>query len=148
MGRELRKVPKNFQHPKLDNGNWQPMFEDSYLEAIEQWYKEHKEWLNGVHTSQNKDYKFYAEYSGNPPSVEYYNTFYTPNSEECTHYMLYENTSEGTPCSPAFATIEELAEYAEKNCTTFAYNKATKSEWLQMLTGNNVYHQEGNAIFM
>lgn len=48
-------------------------------------------------------------------------------------YQLWETTSEGSPASPVFATIEELCEYAAENCTTFADFKASAEEWREML---------------
>ena len=62
-------------------------------------------------------------------------------------YQLWENTSEGSPVSPVFATLEELCEWCADNATTFATERATKEQWMRMLDDNFVYHQEGNAIF-
>jgi len=43
-------------------------------------------------------------------------------------YQLWETTSEGSPCTPVFTTLDELCEYAEKNVSTFADIMATKEE--------------------
>jgi hypothetical protein len=63
-------------------------------------------------------------------------------------YQLWETTSEGSPDSPVFKTLDELCEYATENCTTFASFKATKEEWKSMLARNFVCHKEGNNIFI
>jgi hypothetical protein len=63
-------------------------------------------------------------------------------------YQLWETTSEGSPVSPVFATLDELCEWCEDNATTFGTSKATKEEWLQMLDDGFVCHKEGNIIFM
>ena len=41
MGREIRMVPPNWEHPKDDNGNDLPMFDEEYSVA-------RKEWLDGL----------------------------------------------------------------------------------------------------
>ena len=63
-------------------------------------------------------------------------------------FQLWETTSEGSPNSPVFKTLEELCEWCAENTTTFARYKATKKEWMKMLDEDNVYHGEGNALFM
>lgn len=39
MGRELRSVPANWEHPKKDNGEYQPMFNEYYGDALNEWIK-------------------------------------------------------------------------------------------------------------
>jgi hypothetical protein len=34
------------------------------------------------------------------------------------------------------------------NCTTFAHFKASKEEWMKMLSDGFVFHKKGNAIFL
>ncbi len=63
-------------------------------------------------------------------------------------YQLWENTSEGSPQTPVFRTLDELCEYAAAHCTTFASFTATKNEWRKMLDDGFVCHREGNSIFM
>ena len=63
-------------------------------------------------------------------------------------YQLWETTSEGSPISPVFETLDELCKFAAKNCSTFGQNKATVAEWREMLDNNHVYHQEGNIVYI
>lgn len=63
-------------------------------------------------------------------------------------YQLWETTSEGSPSSPVFATLDELCEWCEDNATTFGSFKATKEEWKKMLDDDHVVHQEGNVLFI
>ena len=63
-------------------------------------------------------------------------------------YQLWETTSEGSPNSPVFKTLEELCEWCETNTNTFARFKATKEQWMQMLSDDFVCHQEGNVVFI
>lgn len=155
MGRELRKVPANWEHPKREDGSYQPMYDKFYGDAFNDWLKEHNQWLDGTHPDLKdnpelkEEYPFFAMWGGSPPDVEYYHTKkYLP--EELTHIQLYESTSEGTPQSPVFKNdeFEKLCEYAAENCTTFASFKATKEEWMKMLSDGFVYHQQGNIIMM
>lgn len=153
MGRELRMVPKDWVHPKKQDGEYHPMFETSYKEAMSEWIGNNLLWLEGKHPDQisgnGSKYAFYAQWSDSPPNVDYYNTFYDPKDKSlCTHYQLYEDTTEGTPKSPVFATIDEVAEYAAVNCTTFADYTATKEQWLAMFGVGQVSHTQGNIIFI
>lgn len=50
--------------------------------------------------------------------------------------------------SPRFESVDELAEWAAKNASTFAHFTATAAEWKQMLSDGLVHHREGNAIFI
>jgi hypothetical protein len=63
-------------------------------------------------------------------------------------YQLWETTSEGSPVSPVFASLDELCEYAATNCTTFADCKATAEAWKRMLEEDFVRHEQGNMIFI
>jgi len=52
---------------------------------------------------------------------------------ERTHLMMYENTSEGTPMSTAFATPEELAQWlAENNVRALGGQTASYEGWLRV----------------
>ena len=155
IGRELRKVPANWEHPKGDDGRYQPMREEFYGDALNEWLRNHNEWEGGTHPNLietpelKKKYPFWAMWESNPPDVKHYQTKkYLP--EELTHIQLYEDTSEGTPVSPVFRAdeLDKLCEYAAENCTTFARFKTTKEEWFKMLGGGLVYHQSDNALFI
>ena len=141
MGREIRKVPPGWQHPPSDGtrgGRYKPL----HYGAGGRFETRARAWLAGCakwEAGERPDYAgddaplFYWDWEGAPPSQEDYMLVGVPDSE-CTHFMLYESTTEGTPQSPAFATLEEVAEYAAEHATTFASFKATKEEWLRMLS--------------
>ena len=63
-------------------------------------------------------------------------------------YQLWETTTEGSPTSPVFETLDELCEWCAENATTFGQNRATKEQWKQMLDDSFVYHKQGNSIFI
>jgi hypothetical protein len=48
-------------------------------------------------------------------------------------YQLWETTSEGSPITPVFASLDQLCEYAASNCTTFGQEKASAEGWRKML---------------
>lgn len=63
-------------------------------------------------------------------------------------YQLWETTSEGSPTSPVFATLDELCEWAAGNATTFGSFTASKEDWMRMLGEDFVVHKEGNCVFI
>ena len=63
-------------------------------------------------------------------------------------YQLWETTSEGSPVSPVFESLEDLCSWCADNATTFGSNKATWLQWFEMLSDGLVYHKEGNAVFI
>jgi hypothetical protein len=57
-------------------------------------------------------------------------------------YQLWETTSEGSPISPVFKTIEELCDYAATKCSVFGDSYASPLEWRKMLDEGFVYKEE------
>ena len=109
MGREVRRVPADWQHPKDKNGNFEPLL-DGYADRVAEWDREAAEWAAGKfpdYADEESKKLPFAEWDG-PRPVK---SDYMPDwpVEQKTHIMMYEDTSEGTPISPAFATAEELA---------------------------------------
>ena len=78
-------------------------------------------------------------------AAEAWQEFEPPKGEG---YQLWENTSEGSPQSPVFKTLDELCAWCAKNATTFGHFKTSKEEWRQMLDDGLVTHKEGNMVFM
>lgn len=144
MGRELKRVPMDFDYPigKV----WYGYYDRSY------------DFCHSGYSAGCDGCKAYAKIKGIqlddigcPKFREFYglpeigNLVEPPVGEG---YQLWETTTEGSPSSPVFATIEELCSWCEKNATTFANFKASKEEWMKMLNRNMVCHQEGNIIFI
>lgn len=63
-------------------------------------------------------------------------------------FQLWETTSEGSPQSPVFKTLEELCSWCENNATTFGSHKTSAEDWFKMLNEDFVRHEEGNSIFI
>lgn len=143
MGREVRKVPKDWEHPKDERGRFIPMREGSYESAAREWTANFLRWEAGEHPSRANVVgiaRYFFEYE--PPPVEYGQRgcpMFEHDRDDLTHIMLYENTSEGTPLSPAFERIEDLCEWAATHATTFASFTATAEEWRQMLDAGFVH---------
>jgi len=111
MGREVRRVPEKWEHPKNKNGEYIPLFEGCDLEAhLEEWEKYHESEPNP---------KMYMPRWGEGGAI---------------WYMMYETCTEGTPISPAFKTPEELAQWlTDNNASAFAGRTATYKQWFQTI---------------
>ena len=113
MGREIRRVPGDWQHPKFTRedaphsgriGDYRPLYNEEYHEACAKWY------ADAAAFKPDEFSRWHHEYAGPPPDEQSYrDRAWTP--EEATHIAVYETVSEGTPVTPAFATPEELIEY-------------------------------------
>lgn len=125
MGREIRRVIPNWEHPKKEYPNhqtmrmeegYQPLYDRCYREAADEWRREFAEWEGGERAAHfeesGTDYEFW-DWNGMPPDKNYYRPEWKP--EEMTWFQVYETVSEGTPVTPAFATQEELADYLVAN---------------------------------
>lgn len=124
MGREVRRVPADWQHPQ-EHAGYKPMYEgQDYQSAADEFLKKLAE--EGLQEA--------IEWCGNPPNKD----DYMPNwpEPERTHYMMYEDTTEGTPISPVFATPEELAHWlADTGASSFGSSTATYEQWLPTCRG-------------
>lgn len=110
MGREIRKVPPNWQHPTTERygrTDPQPMYDERFEDAAERWKRGFAE-----HVPTDNDGLEYWEYDSEPPEREYYRPW---KDEEATWFQCWQTVSEGTPVSPPFATLDELAAYLAEN---------------------------------
>lgn len=137
MGREVRRVPANWQHPKDENGSFIPLYGRAYEIDAKSWDEECEKWEAGEfpdYASEESKKLTFEEWSGSRPVREHYMPSW--KKEDCTHYMMYEDTSEGTPISPAFETPEELAEWlADTAASSFAGMTASYEQWLRVANG-------------
>lgn len=134
MGREIRRVPLDWQHPQYTEEdmitrpyirNWtqpryKPLFPGDRLGLrTTEWDAEFKAWCEGERLVVEKedlklaakyeglsDLDSFNEYSGSKPDPNDYTPVWTP--EEAVGYQVYEDVSEGTPVSPVFQTTDEL----------------------------------------
>ena len=144
MGRELKRVPLDFDYMK--ERVWYGYYLS--LTTCKSTNREYCEQCKKMAQIKNipmtdrgcPDWDRYLE----EPLSKLKELLEVPNGEG---YQLWETTSEGSPISPVFETLDELCEWCEDNATTFAHSKANKEKWKQMLSENFVYHKEGNALF-
>ncbi len=122
MGREVRKVAKNWGHPKDDKGCYIPLY-DGYKESTDEF----------MELAEEKGLQEAVDYMRCPDKNDYMPDW---TDEEKTHLMMYEDTTEGTPLSPAFETPEKLAKWlAESNTSSFGCSTATYEQWLSICKG-------------
>ena len=118
MGREVRRVPPNWEHPRWTAGDvprsdwigeFKSMYNETYNEAAENWLAELAKWEAGENPDRERyGDRYLWDWEGNPPDKNYYRPEF---AEEPTWFQLYETVSEGSPVTPPFATEEELIEY-------------------------------------
>lgn len=148
MGREVRRVPADWQHPKNDVpdhrlgmmvSRYKPLHPgEDYQPRVDEWDDECAKWKKGWRPDYCDDAESramtYEQWSGQRPHRDDYMPDWPV--EQRTHYMMYETTSEGTPKSPAFATPEELARWlADTGASSFADMTATYEQWLRVARG-------------
>ncbi len=126
MSREIRRVPKNWEHPKDEKGKYIPLFSAKDYELA---CRESGRALEELDSSDMNEQET-VEGSCGTFRMDEYMVF----DEEPTHYQLYERTTEGTPLSPVFESIEALLKYAAKYCRGWGGSKLSLEAWKEMLT--------------
>lgn len=116
MGREVRRVPADWQHPRDENGHWIPMHQHFPYNAEEVAEGLRDGWLKGE-----------------PPL---YSIDVMPDwpEEQRTHWQMYEDTTEGTPISPVMESPEALARWlADNHESACGDMTATYKQWLSTI---------------
>jgi len=114
MGREIRRVPADWEHPKDERGHFILMYDEEYVTKAREWVVNCIAWEQGTHEdltsgrTTKEEYPFYWEWSDSPPDDATYRPSFT---SEPTHFQIYETVSEGTPVSPVFASRDDLADW-------------------------------------
>ena len=150
MGRELRRVPMDFKYP-LDY-TWYGYFIDHISTCMVEQDEEEERCehckacakIKGVPLTEYgcPDWDAYLA----EPIAKLKELLAPPQGEG---YQLWETTSEGSPVSPVFATLDELCEWCEPNATIFADIHASKDSWKQLLTEHDgwvAYENNGVVI--
>src|SRR5689334_8304129 len=107
MGREVRRVPPDWKHPKWTQEQWReankrgpwdpdadhPLFDETYREAGYTWLARTIEYAAGLYDSMPDDghesYPFLWDWDGQPPTRGYYREREW-TAEEATAYQIYE----------------------------------------------------------
>lgn len=118
MGREIRMVPPNWEHPRYtrDNarysnhiGSFIPLHDSSFKQAAAEWKEGFAAWERGErpdYASDDSKALEYWEWEVMPPERDSYRPDWPEGS--ATWFQVYETVSEGTPITPPFATKAEL----------------------------------------
>lgn len=128
MGREVRMVPRNWQHPTAYRD-----FRDPHSKVFKPLFCG---WKDDVAKFEKmlkagKSVEDCLHYFGGPSPSDYMDSEWEAEGLKPELYVMYENTSEGTPISPAFETIEELARWlADNGASAFGGMTATYEQWL------------------
>ncbi|MFP5041640.1 hypothetical protein [Parasediminibacterium sp. JCM 36343] len=146
----LRKVPSNWEHPKNDKGSHIPLLDGSYAEYSkgfderkEMWNKGFQEDWDIVGTKQIPRYVpkasenegiAFEEWDGEKRLPEAYRPDW-PLGEQ-THFQMYEDVTEGTPISPVFEKVEDLASWLCQELGDGRYPYPA-SKWLEILTSQH-----------
>lgn len=132
MGRELRRVAPNWEHPKDLLGHYIPKHDRSFEAAAAEWKAGYAAWERGEHYNGAGDFNGeFWEWDGGPPDREAHMPNWT--DAERTHFQMYEDTTEGTPVSPVFDSIDKVARWcADNGASVFGSTTATYERWLQI----------------
>ena len=99
MGREIRRVPLDWEHPRDARGRHVPLFDGARLE------EDTIEWQ--VSAAEARRCGDDVEgWCGKRPDPEDYAPAWSP--DEATAWCVYEVVSEGTPWSPVFTEPEAI----------------------------------------
>lgn len=137
MGREVRRVPADWQHPKDSAGRYIPLRGGSYAKAAARWDECFAKWSEGLRDDWNGGWKTrepdenypYEDWDGPRPVASEYMPDWP--DEQRTHLQMYEDCSEGTPISPVIETPEKLARWlADNGASAFGDMTATYEQWL------------------
>lgn len=135
MSREVRRVAKDWQHPKYGpeavaaepwkRDRYVGLFAASFSAALAEYEEVKRQWEAGferdwsatglrfksrvINKSPKSETVAFDDEVGEPPTPDQYMPDWS--EAERTHWQLYETVSEGTPISPVFSTPESLARY-------------------------------------
>ena len=125
MGREIRMVPKGWEHP-IDSDGYVPMFDRTYAAEAQKWkdcdtayrardlakLKELDVYMGEDPEGTLAEFPRYRDWTGSPPRAEYYRPEFDAPAD---HFQMYETVSQGTPVSPVCASKGELAQWIVDN---------------------------------
>lgn len=146
MGREIRMVPPNWEHPMQEcthspwqggckqalrnNGKcYQPMRSTTFNEAANEWKEELAKWERGERPSymDKEDHHLeYWEYCGAPPERAYYAPEWPEGS--ATWFQVYETVSEGTPITPPMPSKAALVDWLCANKDFWDHGPLTRKQ--------------------
>jgi hypothetical protein len=125
MGREIRSVPLDWEHPKDEKGHYRPLNDQT--------------WLQSLCSRLRYDLPYYLKPSHWKEIAELW-----PDPQYCRPYwpkhkaiafQMYETVSEGTPVSPVFETLDGLKLWlVEQGHSEHAAAEFCKYKWAPSMT--------------
>ena len=134
MGREIRRVPPGWQHPKDKRGHYMPLYDKDYESALAEYQQRLDDWDNDVGGERSRAQEKHpditlGEWDGGPPDRDYYRQKWGDDNP-ATHYQVYEDVSEGTPVSPVLASLKEMKGWLlSQGFSEHATDKFIELEW-------------------
>jgi hypothetical protein len=117
-GREVRVIPRGWQHPRIEGGRYQPLLPADYRFDDDQ-----PPWPKMPHTSRLAE---------NDTEVVAYEAV----SEGTPISPAFPNTPEGR---------RDLIRYCAEHCTTFGPNRAGAEAWAAILFGDATVASDGTV---
>ena len=142
MGRELRRVPGDWQHPRDGRGRLLPLLGHAFASRCAEWEDGIALWMKGkrngyvdgksqvVEHDEPCTEEAFSDWDGERPDADDYMPDW-PEAER-THFQWYENVSEGTPLSPPMPSAEALSEWLASNPGR-SVPELTASEWARVI---------------
>ena len=143
MSCEVRMIKPGWRHPEHYNeyrrcSEYRGLMTE-YTRCLARWEEGYAKWQEGLQEdwmNSTDDVNAWKpledenqEWTSEKPDPNDYMPEWTPG--EATLYVMYETTSEGTPISPGFVTLEELASWLAKNrASAVGGTTATYAQWL------------------
>lgn len=155
MGREIRMVPPNWEHPRYTKddarfsdwvGNYKGLYRPTFDEDFAEWQADFDR-VRAGHLTEH-------ELKWHPRGLaDWLADNRAPRPDDYTHYKMadatwvqvYETVSEGTPVSPPFATKADLVDYLTTH-GDFWDQKCGEGPWQRQATERFV--EEGFAPSM
>lgn len=135
MGREIRRVPRGWQHPRDERGHFKPLYDEDYQSACQKWWADAMAHHNaeafcpGSEERPHSMNEWWWDWNGPPPSEDSYRPAFT---EPADHYQIYETVTEGTPCSPVFASLDEMANWMCQPIDRASEYNRNRADWQSM----------------
>lgn len=108
MGREIRKVPPNWDHPRDARGEYKSMYDETFAAAVSEWKARRAAWEVGERPEGYGDCDFADYYGEQPDDPDMYRPW---QDAEAIWLQVWETVSEGSPVTPPFETKQGLADY-------------------------------------
>lgn len=150
MGRQVRRVPREWEHPTDEDGDFIPLYDQSFADDLRDWSEARLQWERGFVRDYGLDgfdrwepkpasalaCESFEEWHGEKPDPMSYMPWF-PESDR-THWQMYENVTEGTPISPVMDSAEDLAQWlADNRASAFAGQTATRDQWLATINAGS-----------